>query len=117
GFPRERWRSVALSPPPGATCAVRSRSSATSPSINSCLRANSSDSRATCEERTAIVVSLPRGLHYAAMGEVTISTRSRRRRVGILSVSSIAEGGGRVNPTLGGGARAYLECVCAAAVL
>src|SRR6266511_6018885 len=52
-LPRDRWRSVALSPPPRATSAVRSRSSATSPSIRSRRRANSSDSRSTCEVRTA----------------------------------------------------------------
>src|SRR3954463_7492943 len=58
-FPRERCRSTARCPPPRATCAVRSRSSATSPSIRSRLRSNCSDSRAACEERTATSGAYP----------------------------------------------------------
>ena len=42
-LPRERCRSTDCSPPPRATCAVRSRSSATSAAMRSCRRANSSD--------------------------------------------------------------------------
>src|SRR5919201_4024776 len=61
-LPRERWRSVARSPPPCATCAVRSRSSATSASIRSRRRAYSSDPCSTCEESTATTLSLSRRL-------------------------------------------------------
>src|SRR5882672_3715391 len=60
-FPRERWRSVAFSPPPRAISAVRSRNSATRPSMRRRRRVNSSDSRSTCEVRTAIALSLSRG--------------------------------------------------------
>src|SRR5882672_7304322 len=60
-FPRERWRSVAFSPPPRAISAVRSRNSATRPSMRRRRRLNSSDSRSTCEVRTAIALSLSRG--------------------------------------------------------
>ena len=51
-LPRERWRSTAFSPPPRATSAVRSRSSATSVSMRSARRANVS-SRSTCEVSNA----------------------------------------------------------------
>ena len=54
-------RAVALdarSPPPRATCAVRSRSSATSAAIRSRRRANSSEPRSACDERTATAESL-----------------------------------------------------------
>src|SRR5712691_13520751 len=57
-FPRDRWRSVAFSPPPRAISAVRSRNSATRPSMRRRRRLNSSDSRSTCEVRTAIALSL-----------------------------------------------------------
>ena len=57
-LPRERCRSVAFSPPPRATCAVRSRSSATSSAIRSCRSANSPASRSSCEVRTATRWSL-----------------------------------------------------------
>src|SRR5712691_5105479 len=60
-FPRDRWRSVAFSPPPRAISAVRSRNSATRPSMRRRRRLNSSDSRSTCEVRTAIALSLSRG--------------------------------------------------------
>src|SRR6266566_575008 len=60
-FPRDRWRSVAFSPPPRAISAVRLRNSATRPSMRRRRRLNSSDSRSTCEVRTAIALSLPRG--------------------------------------------------------
>ena len=56
-LPRERCRSTARSPPPRATCAVRSRSSSTSASIRSRRRSNSS--RCACDVSTAIGVSLP----------------------------------------------------------
>ena len=56
-FPRERWRSTDFSPPPRATCDVRSRNSATRASIRSARRANVS-SRSTCEVRTAMQLSL-----------------------------------------------------------
>src|SRR5262249_24439520 len=51
-LPRERWASIALSPAPRATKAVRSRSSATSASICSRRRQNTSDSRSTCDVST-----------------------------------------------------------------
>src|SRR6266581_151865 len=60
-FPRDRWRSVAFSPPPRAISAVRLRNSATRPSMRRRRRLNSSDSRSTCEVRTAIALSLSRG--------------------------------------------------------
>src|SRR2546426_3263134 len=60
-FPRDRSRAVAASPPPRAISAVRSRNSATRPSMRRRRRLNSSDSRSTCEVRTAIALSLPRG--------------------------------------------------------
>jgi hypothetical protein len=52
-LPRERWRSIACSPPPLAICAERSRSSATSSSICMRRRSNSAASRSSCEVRTA----------------------------------------------------------------
>src|SRR4051812_8428750 len=60
-FPRERCRSTAASPPPSATEADRSRSSATSPDIRSWRRENSSE-RSTCEVRTATVSRLSRAM-------------------------------------------------------
>src|SRR2546426_6303106 len=60
-FPRDRSRAVAASPPPRAISAVRSRNSATRPSMRRRRRLNSSDSRSTCEVRTAIALSLSRG--------------------------------------------------------
>ena len=52
----EAWYNVAADlpepPPPRATCAVRSRTSATSSSMRSRRRVNSSASRSSCEVRT-----------------------------------------------------------------
>src|SRR5690242_16841203 len=62
-FPRERWRSTERSPPPLATCAVRSRSSATSSPIRSRRRVNSSD-RSTWEVRTATESTLSGGVLF-----------------------------------------------------
>src|SRR4051812_12610707 len=56
-FPRERCRSVAFSPPPRATAAERSRTSATSVSMRSRRRPKTS-SRSTPDSRTAIHRSL-----------------------------------------------------------
>src|SRR5262245_37758825 len=58
-FPRERCRSTALSPPPRATAAVRSRNSATSSSMRSRRRSKTSsfstaDSRRAIEEQPTI---------------------------------------------------------------
>src|SRR5437764_7245800 len=52
-LPRERWRSTARSPPPAATCTLRSRSSATSASIRRRRRSNSSV-LSTCDSSSAI---------------------------------------------------------------
>ena len=52
-LPRERCFSSAFSPPPRATCALRSRSSATSASIRARRSSNASDD-STCELSTAI---------------------------------------------------------------
>src|SRR5581483_7927698 len=66
-FPRDRCRSTAFSPPPRATCAVRSRSSATSAVIRSCRRAKSAP-RSTCEVRTATARSLSAPPAYDPLG-------------------------------------------------
>src|SRR6266511_414593 len=55
-FPRERCRSTAFGPPPAVTCAGRSRSSATRASMRSARSAKISESRSTCELKTAIAV-------------------------------------------------------------
>src|SRR6266511_3077161 len=56
-LPRSRWRASAFSPPPAATCAVRSCSSSTSCVSRSC-RAVKASSRCACDVRTATSVSL-----------------------------------------------------------
>ena len=65
-FPRDRCRSTARSPPPAATCALRSRSSSTSASICSLRRVKSS----VCSTwlcRSAIDVSLMRASERLGM--------------------------------------------------
>ena len=56
-LPRERWRSIARSPPPRATSAVRARSSSTSACIRARRRSNSSV-RSTCDSSSATRQSL-----------------------------------------------------------
>src|SRR4051794_23945763 len=91
-FPRQRWRSTARSPPPRATSAVRSRSSATSCSIRSRRRANSSV-RSTFDCRRAICGTLrgnPTVLYGADMcGAGHPEGVSRNRRLLLLAAALV----------------------------
>ena len=83
-LPRSRWRASAFSPPPAATCAVRSRSSSTSCVIRSCRAANAS-SRCACDVRTVTTVSLSLravdSRRRAASSSVSCPRRSRQRQL------------------------------------
>ena len=59
-FPRERWRSIAFSPPPRAICRGPLAQLGDQALHAQAPAANSSDSRSTCEVRTAIALSLSR---------------------------------------------------------
>src|SRR5581483_2268611 len=80
-LPRERCRSTDAPPPPAATPAARSRSSATSPSIRSRRRAKRSLSRSTCEV-SSIGVSLTAPPVVAQLSPG--ACRYRRCRCGLL---------------------------------
>jgi len=87
-LPRDRWRSVERSPPPAATSALRSRSSASSPSMCAARAANASEEQSTLLVNTVIgqatfmVAAIERTSGSRCMRELLVLGAQARVRVG-----------------------------------